>query len=123
MKKLFLVPAALAALTVGAFAQAASDGAGAPSMTGNPGLNNQQSDQNNQPNAPSRPRNLGKTNPAAADNGAADDGAMNSTATPSNTMPNTTQSVAPGSAPQGSNMPQMAKPKPRNSDRSEPEKP
>jgi len=116
MKTVFLVSAALAALTVGAFAQATSDGAGAPGMTGNPGLNNQQSDQNNQPNAPSRPRNLGKTNPGA------DDGAMNSGA-PANSMPNTTQSVAPGSAPQGSNMPQMAKPKPRNPNGSEPEKP
>jgi hypothetical protein len=95
----------LTAFTVTALGQTASEGAGAPGTSGNPGMNNQQSDERNQPNAPSRPRNT------------MNNGAMNSTGgnanAPADSMPNTTQSVAPGSAPQGSNMPQMAKPRPR----------
>jgi hypothetical protein len=116
MKKLHLVPAAFVPLiwaTLAALAQPATDDAGRPGMTANPGLNNQQSDPNNQPNAPSRPRNTGTMENGAASNGATRNG------TPSS-MPNdaasSSQSVSPGSAPQGSTPPQLAKPRPDDAD-------
>jgi hypothetical protein len=101
MPKWYLAPLFIVAVAGSASAQTNSStgtteagGGTAPGVTGDPGRNNQVSDESNQRNAPSRPRRMEGD-------------------TPTNAMPNTSQSVAPGSSPQGSNEPQKAKPNPR----------
>lgn len=114
MRKLYLalaalVPGILAALSSAGYGQS-NPGTPPPGITGNPGPNNPQSDQTNQPNAPSRARNSGTMSDRAMKNSGMTRGKP-STATDADA---TGPSVAPGSAPKGSNEPQMTKPRPRD---------
>jgi len=119
MRKEYVGALALTVLTTAALAQTASEATPLGS-NGDPRMNEQYSDENNQSNALSRPRNSMDSDnmnmPRRTMNSSkAPAGTSSKTMSPpANSIPNTTQSVAPRAAPQGSDMPQMAKPKPRN---------
>ncbi len=109
MKKILLLPAAIVIFAGPALAQNSSTTQpNEPGMSGNPGMNNAQSDQRNQPDAdrtqPGEPGSTltgGRTNDSDTDANQDNSG----TSDPMNRR-NAMDSTAPGSAPPGSTMPE-----------------